>query len=220
MTIPFPDSLKLSSLIQAQFIISPDQLFSEKGAISKINYCDRFKQYKKLIIKNIDTPRMEQLITRLNTELFHVHSPNGPSSAGAQIVIDEEEEFCLAFQNEVTIGMFSLVIILRYLMAPKTRVRKVHRLSQPPTPSCPPPSQSLPTLDHPPRLPTPMSQVPRRSPTQTTPTPPPTVKANPPADPPWPRKNHPRRVKMELSCRPTRGGPPGMLAGVRKRREE
>ncbi|KAF9793538.1 hypothetical protein BJ322DRAFT_1017019 [Thelephora terrestris] len=97
-----PGCIAMAAVV-AQFIISPDQLFSEKGAISKINYRDRFKQYKRLIIKNIDTPRMVQLITRLNTELFHIHSPNEPSSAGARVVIDEEDEFCLAFQNEVTI---------------------------------------------------------------------------------------------------------------------
>lgn len=50
-------------------------------------------------------------MTQLNTELFQVHSPNAPSSAGAQVEFDEEEEFCRAFQEEVTIGMFLFTII-------------------------------------------------------------------------------------------------------------
>ena len=52
----------LTRLIQAQFMISPDRTFLEMGAISRINYRDRFKQYKRLIIKNANTPRMSELV--------------------------------------------------------------------------------------------------------------------------------------------------------------
>jgi hypothetical protein len=97
----------INPIIQAQFIISPDHDFSEKGAISKINYRERFRQYKKLIIKIIDAPRMKSLVARFNAQLFQVYSPDGQASlppAEEQAVVDEEEEFCRAFQDDVVIS--------------------------------------------------------------------------------------------------------------------
>jgi len=70
----FHHPTRLTVPAQAQFIISPDRLFAEKGAVSKINYYDRFKQYKKLIVKNIDSPQMKVLVAWLNALLFQIHS--------------------------------------------------------------------------------------------------------------------------------------------------
>lgn len=95
----------LTPPIQAQFIISPDRSFSEMGAITQVNYRDRFIKYKKFIIRNADTPRMRALVERLEKDLLQGHSPDGQvSSAGEPEAIDEEEDFCLAFQNDAVIS--------------------------------------------------------------------------------------------------------------------
>lgn len=91
--------------LQAQFIISPDLTFSEIGTVSKIDYRDRFKQYKKFIIRNIDAPGTKALMARLNAELFRTYSPgqSTPLSTGEQEV-SEEEDFSRAFQNRVVLS--------------------------------------------------------------------------------------------------------------------
>ncbi|KAF9790700.1 hypothetical protein BJ322DRAFT_988395, partial [Thelephora terrestris] len=66
-----PGSLAMAAVV-AQFIISPDHTFSEKGAITKIDYRDRFKQYKKFIIKTLESPRMKMLMAQLESELFQI----------------------------------------------------------------------------------------------------------------------------------------------------
>ena len=96
--------IMLILVIQAQFIISPDRAFSETGAISRVDYRDRFNKYKKFIIKHADTPRMRRLVAQLEKDFFQVHSPDSLSSAGEPEAIDEEEEFCLAFQNDTVIS--------------------------------------------------------------------------------------------------------------------
>ena len=93
----------LTPLIQAQFMISPDRTFSETGAISRINYRDRFKQYKRLIIKNANTPRMSELVVRLERELLQVYSPDSQDT-GEPEATNEEDDFCLAFESEVVLG--------------------------------------------------------------------------------------------------------------------
>jgi hypothetical protein len=101
----------LTILVQAQFIISPDHVFMEKGGITKINYRDRFKVYKKFIIRNADTPRMKRLVAQLNADLLHIHSPDNevtPSSTGEPDATDEEADFCRAFQNEVVLSKWCL----------------------------------------------------------------------------------------------------------------
>ena len=67
---PFLPSPRLTILAQAQFIISPDYLFAKKGTISKIDYYSCFKQSKRNIIKNIDSPQMKVLVAQLNAQLF------------------------------------------------------------------------------------------------------------------------------------------------------
>ena len=110
-TYPLSPSPRLTILAQAQFIISPDRLFAEKGAISKIDYHSRFKQYKRIIIKNIDSPQMKALVARLNTQLFQIHSKDHQaiSSAGEQGESEDEDAFSRAFQEQVTIGMLSII---------------------------------------------------------------------------------------------------------------
>ena len=84
-------------------MISPDRTFSETGARSKIDYRDRFKQYKRLIVRNPNTPRMRTFVAQLERQLFQVHSPDNQAAEESD-VIDEEDDFCVAFQNEVVLG--------------------------------------------------------------------------------------------------------------------
>ncbi|KAF9779196.1 hypothetical protein BJ322DRAFT_1172217 [Thelephora terrestris] len=101
-----PGCIAMAAVV-AQFIISPDHVFMEKGGITKINYRNRFKVYKKFIIRNADTPRMKRLVAQLNADLLHIHSPDNevtPSSTGEPDVTDEEADFCHAFQNEVVLS--------------------------------------------------------------------------------------------------------------------
>ena len=90
----------LTLLTQAQFIISPDRAFSETGAISKIDYCDRFKQYKKFIIRNADTPRMRTLVAQLERELLQVRSPDEQAAEEPE-PINEEVDFSVVLTRMV-----------------------------------------------------------------------------------------------------------------------
>ena len=92
---------------QAQFIISPDRLFAEKGATSKIKYHDRFTQYKKLIIKNINSPQMKLLMSQLNTQLFQARPQvDQISPTDRQEESEEDDIFSRAFQEQVTLSNF------------------------------------------------------------------------------------------------------------------
>ena len=91
--------------MQAQFLISPDHVFTEKGVVSKIDYRDRFKQYKKLIIKNIDSPQMKILMTRFNAQLLKIHSQDDQTpSACEQSDSEDEDCFSRAFQEKVVLS--------------------------------------------------------------------------------------------------------------------
>jgi hypothetical protein len=103
----FPSSTKLITPLQAQFLISPDHTFSQCGAVTGINYSDRFKQYKRLIIKTIATPVIQALIARLNLEVLQSQQPDQAtplSPVEQQENNDEEEMFCRAFENNVALG--------------------------------------------------------------------------------------------------------------------
>ena len=109
--LPLP---RLTILAQAQFIISPDRLFAEKGAISKIDYHSCFKQYKRIIIKNINSPQTKALVARLNAQLFQIHSKDykTTTSLGEQGESEDEDTFSHAFQEQVTISTLSSIAIL------------------------------------------------------------------------------------------------------------
>jgi hypothetical protein len=87
-------------------MLSPDPVFSETGSVTGIKYCDRFKQYKKLIVKLLETPRMNALFMRINAELFPVDRPDpqpSPSSTGG--VTEDEDDFTRAFNDDDVQGM-------------------------------------------------------------------------------------------------------------------
>jgi hypothetical protein len=87
-------------------MLSPDPVFSETGSVTGIKYCDRFKQYKKLIVKLLETPRMKALFTRFNAELFPVDRPDpqpSPSSTGG--ATEDEDDFARAFNDDDLQGM-------------------------------------------------------------------------------------------------------------------
>ena len=99
---PLPTASRGSLFSQAQFMLSPDPVFSETGSVTGIKYCDRFKQYKKLIVKLLETPRMNALFMRINAELFPVDRPDpqpSPSSTGG--VTEDEDDFARAFNDDV-----------------------------------------------------------------------------------------------------------------------
>jgi hypothetical protein len=84
-------------------------MFSEKGTITKINYRDCFKQYKKFIVKNIEAPRMKALMARLNAKIFQVYPPDdqaAPSSTVGQEEGEDDDDFARAFQEEITLGTY------------------------------------------------------------------------------------------------------------------
>ena len=137
----------LTLLTQAQFIISPDRTFSEAGAISKIDYRDRFKQYKRLIIRNADTPRMRTLVTQLERELLQVHSPDEQAAEESEI-INEEDDFCTAFQNEVILSDPTPSSPVPTSPIPASPIEPAASLPNPNTPGAP-----LPTADIPDALP-------------------------------------------------------------------
>ena len=93
------------TFLQATFLISPDSKFSERGSVTGINYYDRFKAYKRLIIKTIDTPRITALIAQLNTETLQICAPDPtvttPSTVEQQN--SDEEDFFSAFQKKATL---------------------------------------------------------------------------------------------------------------------
>jgi hypothetical protein len=104
LSLPIPPRLLIFS-VQAQFIISPDRLFAEKGAITKINYHDRFKQYKKLIVKNINSPQMKVLMAQLDAQLFRTESKVNQASPAVEEESDDDEDiFSRAFQEQVTLS--------------------------------------------------------------------------------------------------------------------
>ena len=94
--------------LEAQFIISPDHLFAKNGATSKINYGDCFKQYKKFIIKNIDSPQMKLLIGQLNTQIFLTHQQDQQTSTTDEQEGGDEDDFSHAFQEQVTISLSNI----------------------------------------------------------------------------------------------------------------
>ena len=103
--------------LQAQFVLSPDPLFSESGTTSKINYSDRFKQYKKFIVKHLETPRMKILMAGLDAELFQPKPTDirpSASPAETQEADEEEDEFSHAFSNEIVQGMLVFACTLHY----------------------------------------------------------------------------------------------------------
>lgn len=105
----------LTISMQAQFILSPDPVFSEKGTISKIKYSDRFKQYKKFIIEHLKTRRMKELFAWYNRELFPANStdcPPSPSSAEGQGASDAEDNFSNAFKNSDIQSTFVSTFVL------------------------------------------------------------------------------------------------------------
>ena len=92
----------LTTLTQAQFIISNDREFGECGAHTKINYAKRLDQYKRLIVKLIETPGMVALIAQLNADVLGIHVPNqaAPSEpASVQEPHDEEDDYLRAFKK-------------------------------------------------------------------------------------------------------------------------
>ena len=139
--------------LQAQFILSPDLLFSEKGAVSKIDYHYRFKHYKGFIVEHMATPGMEGLMTRLNRELFHkpIDDSSSPSPTQEQDS-REDEDFSRAF-NEATPGMLamlmtflSLILLTNSAVAPAinlpvtaTPIKSPAVPSDPPSPTLKPP---------------------------------------------------------------------------------
>lgn len=143
-----PTSLTIS--IQAQFIISPDRLFAERGAISKTNYRDRFKQYKKLIIKNIDSPQMKVLLARLNAQLFQVHSQDEKTlPVDHQEETEDEDAFSRAFQEQVNIGTLFIFFSLTTLTLLQGENESTTNTPAQPTTSSSPPPTSVPMDDEP-----------------------------------------------------------------------
>ena len=128
---------------QAQFILSPDQLFSEKGAISSIKYHDRFKKYKKFLVKNIETRGTKALMARLNAGLFQTYSSGNqpaPTSTGEQ-ESDIEDYFSRAFQDEAIPSMLMFFFFPQSL----TTCEAGSSTETPPIDSPPVPSISLST---------------------------------------------------------------------------
>ena len=98
--------------LQAQFILSPDQVFSEKGAISKIDYHDRFTQYKKFIVKHLETPRMKELTAYLDANLFPSNSVDDQPNPSTEVHEADEDgdEFSRAFSNSGVQGMSTAML--------------------------------------------------------------------------------------------------------------
>ena len=87
---------------------------------------------------------MRRLVAQLEKDLFQVHSPDSLSSTGKPEAIDEEEEFCLAFQNDAVISdpISTSPILAPSLVEPPTL------LPDPDVPSALPPT----TLAEPPAI--------------------------------------------------------------------
>ena len=95
-------------------MLSPDPLFSETSAITKIKYNDRFKRYKMFIGKHLESSQMKGLIARFNVELFPAdpldHLPS-PLSTGGPEVMEDEDDFSRAFNDDATQSMSTFMIV-------------------------------------------------------------------------------------------------------------
>lgn len=131
-------------------MLSPDHVFSERGAISNIDYSGRFKQYKKFIVKNLDSPQMKALMARLNAQLFRTHSKNygATPSTHEQVECEDEEMFSRAFREQVVIGRSILSLLSPYLIP-----RQDEGTAGVPAVITTPPSISAPTWSNPPAFP-------------------------------------------------------------------
>ena len=91
-------------------MISPDFVFSDKGAITKTNYHQHFKRYKRFLIMNIESPGVKALVSKLNTEVLGIHSasPQAPPPTSEQEIANEDEDFCRAFHENFDLGMLFL----------------------------------------------------------------------------------------------------------------
>ena len=138
-------------ILQAQFILSPDPTFSEKGSISKIEYHDCFTWYKKFIIKHLQTPQMKMLVAWLNMQLFLANAvDNQPASPTQAQDTPEDDEFAEAFNQSVE-GALTVIPFFTLLTHPADLVPVVAvDVSAPSTPTeqpspSPKPSSPAPT---------------------------------------------------------------------------
>jgi len=101
---------RLTVSTQAQFILSPDRTFSKTGAVSKTKYHDRFTQYKRFIVKHLNTPRMKELFAQYNVELFPANLPDltASPSPGMEQELNEEAVLSHAFRDTSVQGTSNL----------------------------------------------------------------------------------------------------------------
>jgi hypothetical protein len=103
----FLDFTELSmTFVQAIFLLSPDTKFSDRGATTGINYSDRFKTYKRFIIKAIDTPGIAALFAHINKQVLQIQPPDNGVTAQPTVEQQDsdEDELFRAFQDKATLS--------------------------------------------------------------------------------------------------------------------
>ena len=91
-------------------MISSDFVLSDMGAITKTDYHQHFKRYKKFLIMNIKSLGVKVLVLKLNAEVLGIHSasPQAPPPTSEQEIANENEDFCHAFYKNFNLGMLFL----------------------------------------------------------------------------------------------------------------
>ena len=91
-------------------MISPDFMFSGKGAITKTDYHQHFKRYRKFIIMNIKSLGVKVLFLKLNVKVLGVHSasPQAPLPTSEQEIANKDDDFCCKFHENFDLSMLFL----------------------------------------------------------------------------------------------------------------